>query len=247
MEFKKFQAQVDGGSVYSARDELRNIEQFLANYNRWIALKILEKKNNLLHILDFGAGIGTLAKQIYLIENIRPVCVEIDEYFKSELEELGYQTLSSTNEADLKFDLIYSSNVLEHIRDDESVLRELNGLLTETGELVLYLPAFQILYSDMDRNVGHFRRYSRKSISAKLQKNGYEIRKIEYCDCLGFLITLGLKFFRGGKVNNLIHPKSLLFYDRFIWPISKFLDTLGFKLFFGKNVLISAVPAKTKK
>ena len=145
MEFNKFQAQVDGGSVYSARDELRNIEQFLANYNRWIALKILEKKNNLLHILDFGAGIGTLAKQIYLIENIRPVCVEIDEYFKSELEELGYQTLSSTNEADLKFDLIYSSNVLEHIRDDESVLRELNGLLTDTGELVLYLPAFQIL------------------------------------------------------------------------------------------------------
>ena len=72
------------------------------------------------------------------------------------------KVFNDINKTKDQYDFIYSSNVLEHIYDDVKSLKQLESKLTKNGTLVLYLPAFQILYSDLDRSVGHFRRYSKK-------------------------------------------------------------------------------------
>lgn len=72
-------------------------------------------------------------------------------------------------------DLIYSYNVLEHIKDDVLILKILKEKLNPGGVLLLYLPAFQCLYSSMDKKVGHYRRYTRPRLMSLLQQSGFVI------------------------------------------------------------------------
>ena len=66
-------------------------------------------------------------------------------------------------------DLIYTSNVLEHIDDDLAALKQLRATLSPGGRIAIYVPAMQVLYSDMDRSLGHYRRYGRQELLAKLK------------------------------------------------------------------------------
>ena len=60
------------------------------------------------------------------------------------------------------YDTILYLDVLEHIEDHESEILKAFGSLKKDGYLVFNVPAFQFLYSDFDKKVGHFRRYSKK-------------------------------------------------------------------------------------
>ena len=62
------------------------------------------------------------------------------------------------------YDLIFTSNVLEHIEDDVTILHDLFLHTNDGGQLVVYVPAFQFLYSRLDEKAGHFRRYSKKDL-----------------------------------------------------------------------------------
>jgi len=106
----------------------------------------------------------------------------------------------------------------------------------------VYVPAFQILYSQMDRHVGHFRRYRRKPLVNLLQTVGFDVSKAYYVDSLGFLATLVYKVVgdRSGSVNS----RSVAFYDSIIFPLSRIVDFLAVGSF-GKNLAVVATkPAK---
>ena len=75
-------------------------------------------------VIDFGAGIGTLSLIFRDKFNIQPLCLEIDKANKEYLEKRGF---SIVDELDDKVDLFFSSNVLEHIEDDLSVLSEMKN------------------------------------------------------------------------------------------------------------------------
>jgi len=89
-----------------------------------------------------------------------------------------------------KFDVIYCSNVLEHIENDELVLNELNSKLKNAGSLIIYVPAFQDIYSDLDKKFGHFRRYQKSDLLRKLKNSGFEATKSHYSDSIGFFAWL---------------------------------------------------------
>lgn len=73
------------------------------------------------------------------------------------------------------FDTVVLLDVLEHVRDDIGLLRRLREILPPGGRLILKVPAFQLLYCNMDRAIGHFRRYSRASLRRCLREAGFEI------------------------------------------------------------------------
>ena len=237
--------QFDGGTTYSAATELKMLEKFLPKYNLSICEKFLKKIRPYDAICDFGAGLGTLANIVQKNTGIQPVCVEIDLTLRQELKSRGFSTLNSLEKSEKQFDVIYSSNVLEHIQDDEATLRELNAHLKLGGKLLLYLPAFETLYTQMDEDVGHYRRYEKRLLWNKLYLSGYKVIEMQYCDSLGFIITFLMKLLRVNPSAHVQNEISLKFYDKFVLPFSKFFDFIGFKYIFGKNIFVFSVKVET--
>ena len=78
------------------------------------------------------------------------------------------------------FDFVVLFDVLEHIDDETGFLQSLKYHLSPSGILAINVPAYQALYSKFDRAAGHVRRYSIRSLSAILQKNGLSIHSYTY-------------------------------------------------------------------
>ena len=83
-----------------------------------------------------------------------------------------------------KFNCIVSLNVLEHIKDDKSAIRNIARLLKTNGILVLELPAGASLYDVFDKHLRHYRRYDIDKLVNLLESSGFEIIEKSH---LGFL------------------------------------------------------------
>lgn len=231
--------QKDGQSEYSGSAELWANERDLVRYNRDV-VRMLSAVPDARRVLEFGAGIGTLACLWQEANNVRPECLEIDSKLRDVITGRGLVCHASLESVDRNIDLIYSSNVLEHIEDDASALRELRQHLRPGGNLAIYVPAFMCLYSELDAAIGHFRRYRRNELEQKLKAAGYEIERANYSDSIGFFAWLWVKLRGYGPQNALGTDRSLAIYDRFIYPASRVLDRIGLNRLFGKNLLVIA-------
>jgi len=226
-------------TYYSGLEELLNTE-VMANYNLFIVNLAMKNADHAEQVVDFGAGIGTLSLIFRKYFSIEPLCVESDKKNKDYLLQREFKYFDSLQNISGSVDLIFSSNVLEHIEDDISVLKEMSNKLSINGKIYLYLPAKMILWTSLDQEVGHYRRYEINELKIKCQKVGLKIEKLHYADSLGFFASLAMKIFGYNKDGGIGSVSSLKFYDKWLFPISKFLDTIGLKYLFGKNVILIA-------
>jgi SAM-dependent methyltransferase len=232
--------QTETHTEFSALNELLASESCLQRYNAHTVTLLSKYFDKTQDILEFGAGIGTLAQLWWVSADKKPDCLEIDKNLKDMLTQKGFNCYSSLKEINRTYDGIYTSNVLEHIEDDVTTLKEIQKILRKDSLLAIYVPAFMCLYSGLDVSAGHYRRYGKKELLSKLELSNYEVIDCHYVDSLGFFASLALKYFGykdGAKLGN---NKNLKVYDKFILPISKILDTLGLKHLFGKNILVIA-------
>ena len=234
--------QTKNNTEYSGLEELINTE-VMKNYNQSIVAKSVKSSNSLNQVVDFGAGIGTLSlifKQTYGVDAL---CVEIDDENKKYLSKRKLNHVNTLHEIDGNVDLIFSSNVLEHIEDDVSVLGNMKEKLNKNGEIYLYLPAKMLLWSRLDEEVGHYRRYELSELRRKCEQVGLKIHILHYADSVGFFASLLMKVVGYNSESGIGSVKSLKFYDKWIFPISKILDNIGFKYLFGKNLILLAKKA----
>lgn len=239
--------QFNSNIKYAGASDLENGEKFLINYNQHITNLISTsiykfKPKNLRdkNVLDFGSGRGNLASLLQDKTKVVIDCLEIDPMLASASKALGFKVFGNLNELRTKYATIYSSNVLEHIQDDIEILKQLHNAICEEGILVLYVPAYMTVFSELDTAVGHYRRYSKRELIKKLEIAGFEILKIQNVDSIGYFASLLIKVLGFKKRMNLGSPKSLILYDTYIFPISKLLDNLGFKKLVGKNIFCVA-------
>ena len=222
-------------STYDGRDNLEAMKH-AKRYNDFL-LGLIRKYSVGHRTLDHGAGAGTFALPIS-DDDAGVICVEPDSSFRAELTQSGLEVASNLEEiASGSLDYAYSLNVLEHIKDDQKTVGELYRCLKPGGRLLLYVPAFTILYSQMDRHVGHFRRYRRKPLRNLLQSVGFEVSAAYYVDSLGFLATLVYKLV--GDRSGAVSPGSVSLYDALVFPLSRVIDFLGLGSF-GKNLAVVA-------
>lgn len=225
---------------YSGIEELLIIDRSLKNYSSTLGFKISQSIKIGSSVLEFGAGIGTIAKILRDQYQIKVDCIEIDPQLQEKIKQNGFNCYQNTSQLKQQYDVIYSSNVLEHIDDDDKSLRDLYKKIIPGGRLIIYVPAKKILYSVMDQNLGHFRRYEITELTEKLENAGFTIVEKEYADILGFFVWFLLKFKKDTIKSPLKNDKALIFYDRCIYPISKMMDKIIFKKIVGKNIYIVA-------
>ncbi|OGM32975.1 hypothetical protein A3D01_05625 [Candidatus Woesebacteria bacterium RIFCSPHIGHO2_02_FULL_39_13] len=142
--------------------------------------QVLRNKNNL-DILDFGCGSGTLSLYFASKGNnvvgidISPKVIRTAKASASRLDlrkELNFFTLNEGKRKikGQRFDLILCIEVLEHIKNDEVLLRFFSSHLKKSGYLILSTPSknaplYKIgLTKNFDKRVGHLRRYNLKSL-----------------------------------------------------------------------------------
>lgn len=227
-------------SAYNGKDELWGNERCLKNYNRDIVEKLARDALPRGSVMEFGAGIGTLAGLWEEITGVRPVCLEIDPELRQILLERKFQCYQSLDAVDQTFDTIYTSNVLEHIEDDVMILRQLHAKLKPGGTLAVYVPAFMSIYTELDATVGHYRRYRRGELVEKMQRTGYRVQRSHYVDCIGYFAWLAVRL-RGYKGDRKLgEGNSLVIFDTWLYPISRLFDRLGLRHLFGKNLLVIA-------
>jgi len=138
---------------------------------------------------------------------------------------------------DGQFDTAVYVNVLEHIEDDSGELDTARHLLAPGGHLCLFVPAMPSLYSAIDHKSGHYRRYTKATLRAKVEQAGFTVESIDYFDVASVLPywlmyrVLGVETLGSG---------SNAIYDRIIVPVSRVLQRALVHPPLGKNLILVA-------
>jgi len=223
-------------SPYTGVDNLEVMRE-AENYNRYLLGLIARHSAGATRVIDFGAGSGTFALPC-AAAGFDVTAVEPDETLRAVLSAAGIRTVADAAALpDDTFPYAYTLNVLEHIEADVEALRVLRAKLLRGGRLLVYVPAFPVLYTSMDLKVHHVRRYTRATLSASLRAASFELETIRYADSLGFAATLAFKALDNGRGD--VNRNMLRLYDRLAFPVSRALDSLTHR-WFGKNLLAVA-------
>lgn len=73
------------------------------------------------------------------------------------------------------FDLTGAFDVIEHIADDEAVLRNLRAATQTGGGTIVTVPQHPWLWSGADEAAHHVRRYRRGELESKFRRNGFDV------------------------------------------------------------------------
>jgi SAM-dependent methyltransferase len=107
-----------------------------------------------------------------------------------------------------EFDVLGMFDVLEHLPEDQEILRLAGRSLRPGGKLLLTVPAHQSLWSYFDDAAGHCRRYSLDGIRQKLENAGFEVEFLtEFMACIFPLVWSYRKL--SGLLKKSTPPKQL--------------------------------------
>lgn len=140
--------------------------------------------------LEIGCGIGGFIQQIVENENLEITGSEIYLkgllYAKKNLPNVDFIQFDVTQGVvGEEFDIIAAFDVIEHIENDVAAISNIYKMLRRGGSLIVTVPQHMFLWSKLDEIVKHKRRYSRREMVTKLQKNGFDI---SYCTSFLFVL-----------------------------------------------------------
>ncbi len=193
----------------------------------------LSKKSKILEIGCSGGPLLTILKNegfenvfgIDISENAIQVSIERNILNTSVMDA---QSMNFDSEM---FDLVIASDILEHIEDDFLALNEWNRVLKIGGCLIVFVPAFQSLWSKHDEINHHFKRYKKNGLIDILKKSGFQIEKKSYWNFMLFLPSFFI------RASQRLFKKSSKASDQ-LYEINSFINwTLIVLLKFENRVL----------
>lgn len=194
-------------------------------------------------VLEVGAGIGINTSYLSATKN------EITSWSLLEPdEELASQITAYTDNVDIpnksiingtitsvqlqRYDTIIYIDVLEHIEASKQEIELLKQCLKPGGHAIILVPAYNFLFNDFDRRIGHFRRYDKQLLLKDINKQ-LSVVHLFYLDSIGFFASLMNKLV---LKKELPSPGNVHLWDKFMIPLSYVFDTLFFKSF-GKSLI----------
>ena len=85
-------------------------------------------------------------------------------------------------------DVVVCHDVLEHIEDDNTAVALLYTICAPAGRVIVSVPALQSLFGRHDEELGHYRRYSRKTLTRVLEPY-FRIERVRYFGALSIPIV----------------------------------------------------------
>jgi glycosyltransferase involved in cell wall biosynthesis len=228
--------------VYQTLQKMKKLHR----YNQWIFFKFrpfLGKR-----VLEIGSGIGNITK--FLLDRDLVIATDVESNYLTLLKNtFGNYKKFRIESFDISgaelgcfqsdhLDSVVCFNVLEHIEQDENVLKNIFNLLEHGGRLLLLVPCHSWLYGSLDQHLGHCRRYGKKELKYKLETIGFKVVFLEYFNRIGIL-----GWFLNSKIlrRKRLPPFQLRIYNLCVplFKLEKF-----FPLPFGTSLL--AVGEKTE-
>jgi SAM-dependent methyltransferase len=194
-------------------------------------------------VLEIGAGIGSNIPYLHNRKVAGWTCVEPDSRLARQIEQkiaaggiappcrVAVGTIDVIDCAAC-YDTILYIDVLEHIADDAVELRRARRHLAPAGHLVVLAPAHPFLFSPFDAAIGHYRRYTRRSL-ARLAPPDCRLVACPMLDSVGFFASLANRLLLSEAMPT---RRQIAVWDRLLVPLSRRLDpVLGRR--FGKTVV----------
>jgi SAM-dependent methyltransferase len=214
---------------------------FANNYYRWVIAEFSPYIRGA--VAEVGAGVGNFSKLI-LEANIGSLMAFepsgnmfpfLEKALNKDKRAKAINGFFGKVETSKHFDSVLYINVLEHIEDDFSELSRVYTALFPGGYLLIFVPALSWLYSELDRQIGHFRRYTKKNLVELTQRAGFSIVKACYFDIAG-IIPWYINF---TLLKNTISCGTVSLYDKLVVPVVRVIERLVPPPI-GKNVLLIA-------
>ena len=183
------------------------------------------------HILEVGAGNGTFSQLLF--EESKGARLSVQEPAANLLPLLKRRfsdvpqvhvidgPFSADHADSFPVDTIVMVNVLEHVENDREYLQTMRRMLPVGGHLLLFVPATPGIFGSLDRALDHYRRYTKKDLSAKLCEAGFRIEKIRHFNFVGVAA-----WFAAGRLlnKNTVRASEVRFYDRWIVPVASRIE-----------------------
>ncbi len=208
-----------------------------ANFHIKYCLSMIKKyfRGN---ILEVGAGCGSFTRNYYKSFSTKITLTETDNRNISSLNK-NFGNLSnieifesSVANIEKKFDTILYFHVLEHIKDDVQEIANATDKLNSGGHLIIMAPAHEKIYSNLDKAVGHFRRYEKNFF--KKNFNNLELVNFKYLDSVGYVLYY---------LNKIIFTKEtfpsdfkIFLWDKIFTPLTILIDFFSYYKF-GKCII----------
>jgi glycosyltransferase involved in cell wall biosynthesis len=196
---------------------------YAPKFNRWMADTIAPYAGS--RVLEIGAGMGNISRhlsprrKLYAATDINDEYLEyLQSMFRHRpavcVRKLDTERPEAFAELAGEMDTVVCLNVLEHIEDDAAALASMRTVLRPGGRLILLVPNDPRAYGTIDKQIGHFRRYTPAGLTDLLTEGGYSVDKI-------------LKFNRvsmpGWRVTGQVlkadslSRMGLVAFDKFVW------------------------------
>jgi SAM-dependent methyltransferase len=226
--------------------ETLEIMQAAPRYNAWQFRRIAPYLGR--RICEVGAGIGNMSALIHAGSPDMLVLADTDTYYREVLqgrfasdsavvvEELTLPDPSAKARFEgYTLDTVVALNVIEHIAEDIDAMRSIGGMLRSGGRAVILVPALPALYGSLDRELGHVRRYTRRSLAERMRQAGLRVERTFYFNLIG---TLGWWVNARVRRTPRIPISQLRFFDAMI-PVLSLEDHLPLPL--GQSVIAIGV------
>lgn len=213
-----------------------------SNLHKWIFAQFADSLLPNSVTLDVGAGHAGYAKMLASVSR-KVIVSDVDEQAVRRIQNDigGLSNVESVvmDGVDIstlrcKVDNVVALNVVEHIADDAGFVRNCGNSMRSGGRLVLLCPAFPFLFSRIDSEAGHYRRYRRRELEKIVSAADFTILTSRYLNVAGFFGWLVNKAFCSG-VNSFSTNTQVVVYDKYLWLFKPF-EMLS--RFIGLSVLV---------
>ena len=134
-------------------------------------------------IWEVGSGTGIVARELALagctVVAVEPSISGAAAAARGGIPSIA-SSLESLNLPTRSLSTIGLFDVIEHLKEPQELLAECHRVIKPGGCLFLTVPALPKLWSYSDEVLGHYRRYTRNSLSREVEDSGFVVRDCSY-------------------------------------------------------------------